>query len=94
MRTQLQRGEESRISVDLNKSQITSLVVVQQPTLGYKIARPRWKLTIALGLFFGLFGGLGFAFFREALSNTFGLPQQLEEAVRVPVLATLNRVPA
>ena len=93
LRTQLQRGEESRISSDLNKSQITSLVVVEQPTLGYKIARPRWKLTTALSIFFGLFGGLAFAFVRETLSETFSQPEQLEEVVRVPVLATLNRIP-
>ena len=93
LRTQLQRGEESRISSDLNKSQITSLVVVQQPSFGYKIARPRWKLTTALSIFFGLFGGLLFAFLRETWSETFSLPEQLEEAVRVPVLATLNRIP-
>ena len=92
MRTQLQRGEESRISVDLNKSQITSLVVVQQPTLGYKIVRPRWKLTTVLALFFGLFGGLGFAFIRETLSETFGFPEQLEAALQLPVLASLNWV--
>jgi uncharacterized protein involved in exopolysaccharide biosynthesis len=88
--TQLQRVEESRISTDLNKSQITSLAVVEQPTLGYKIARPRWKLSTALALFLGIFGGLAFGFLRESLGETFGLPEQLEEAVHVPVLATLN----
>jgi uncharacterized protein involved in exopolysaccharide biosynthesis len=90
--TQLQRVEESRISTDLNKSQITSLAIVQQPTLGYTIARPRWKLSTALALFLGVFGGLGFGFLRESLGETFGLPEQLEESVQVPVLATLNYI--
>ncbi len=92
--TQLQRVEESRISSDLNKSQITSLAIVQQPTLGYKLARPRWKLSTALALFLGIFGGLAFGFMRESLSETFGLPEQLEKAFQVPVLATLNHIPS
>jgi uncharacterized protein involved in exopolysaccharide biosynthesis len=87
---QLQRVTESRISTDLNKSQITSLAVVQQPTLGYKIARPRWKISTALALLLGLFGGLGFAFFRESVAETFSLPEQLTETTHVPVLATLD----
>jgi uncharacterized protein involved in exopolysaccharide biosynthesis len=90
--TQLQRVEESRISTDLNKSQITSVAVVEQPTLGYKVARPRWKLSTALSLFLGLFGGLAFAFMRESFSETFGLPEQLEQSVRVPVLTTLTLI--
>jgi uncharacterized protein involved in exopolysaccharide biosynthesis len=91
--TQLQRVEESRISSDLNKSQITSLAIVQQPTLGYKLARPRWKLSTALALFLGIVGGLSFGFIRESVGQTFGLPEQLEEVIHVPVLATLNLIP-
>jgi uncharacterized protein involved in exopolysaccharide biosynthesis len=92
--TQLQRVEESRISSDLNKSQITSLAIVQRPTLGYKLARPRWKLSTALALFLGIVGGLSFGFIRESIGETFGLPEQLEEVIRVPVLATLNLIPS
>lgn len=92
--TQLQRGQESRISAELNKQQLTSLAVVQQPTLGYKLARPRWKLSTALALFLGVFGGIAFAFMRESLSETFGLPEQIEDEFGVPVLATLNFMPS
>jgi uncharacterized protein involved in exopolysaccharide biosynthesis len=88
--TQLQRSEESRISADLNKSQITSLAIVQQPTLPYKLARPRWKLSTALALLLGLFGGLALSFAREALGETFSLPEQVEAALDVPLLATVN----
>ncbi len=94
MTTQLQRSEESRISADLNKSQITSLAIVQQPTLGYKLARPRWKLSTALALILGIFGGIAFGFMRESLSETFGLPEQIEDTFGVPVLVTLNRMPS
>jgi uncharacterized protein involved in exopolysaccharide biosynthesis len=90
--TQLQRREESRISTDLNNSKITSLAVVQQPTLPYKLARPRWKLSTALALFLGIFGGVAFAFMREAISETFGLPEQVEDSFGLPVLATLNQI--
>jgi capsular polysaccharide biosynthesis protein len=78
----------------LNKLQLTSLAVVQQPTLGYKLARPRWKLSTALALFLGIFGGIAFAFMRESLSETFGLPEQIENEFGVPVLATLNLMPS
>lgn len=90
--TQLQRVVESRISSDLNKSQLTSLAIIQQPTLGYKPARPRWKLTTALAIFTGVFGGLALCFVLEAISETFGLPEQIERAIGVPILTTLNVV--
>jgi len=93
LRTQLQRAEESRISADLNRSQITALSIVQQPTLGYKIARPRWKLMTALALLFGVFGGLAFGFLRESMDESFALPEHIEDVIGVPVLATLNYLP-
>lgn len=92
MTTQLQRVVESRISSDLNKSQLTSLAIIQQPTLGYKPSRPRWKLTTALALFTGLFGGIALCFLLEAIGETFGLPEQVERAIGVPILATINVV--
>jgi uncharacterized protein involved in exopolysaccharide biosynthesis len=92
--TQLQRVVESRISSDLNKSQLTSLAIIQKPTLGYKPARPRWKLTTALAAFTGLFGGIALCFVLESMEETVGLPEQVEQAIGVPILATINAVPA
>ena len=77
---QLQRVVESRISSDLNKSQITSLAVVQKPTLGYAPTRPRWKLTTALAVFMGLCGGIGVAFLLELSAQPEGLPGPVEPA--------------
>jgi len=92
--TQLQRIVESRISSDLNKSQITSLAVVQKPTLGYEPTRPRWLLTTALAVFMGLCGGVAAAFMFEVSGQTSGLPEQVERATGLPVLASLGAVPA
>jgi len=51
--------------------------------------RPRKALNLALGLFLGVFGGIGLAFFSEHFDHTFKKPQDIEEKLKLPMLASI-----
>ncbi|RPJ78649.1 MAG: polysaccharide biosynthesis tyrosine autokinase, partial [Deltaproteobacteria bacterium] len=52
-------------------------------------AKPRKKLNILLGIFFGIFGGIGLAFFIEYLDNTIKSSEDVEENLHIPVLGVI-----
>ncbi len=52
-------------------------------------AKPRKKLNVLLGIFFGIFGGIGLAFFIEYLDNTIKSSEDVEENLHIPVLGII-----
>jgi capsular polysaccharide biosynthesis protein len=46
-------------------------------------------LNIVLSIFLGGFGGLGLAFFSEYLDDSLEKPEDVEEALQIPVLASI-----
>jgi len=85
----LQRTEEARIKQDLDKASASSLTVVQQPNVPY--IPKRFVLVTLIGIAAGILGGIGICLALEVADETFGLPQQIEPALGVPVLITLNQ---
>ena len=71
------------------KSQTVNVWVLEKATLP---RRPIVNKTrdIVLGLFFGLFGGIGIAFFLEYLDNTIKTPEDVEEKYNLSVLSTIG----
>jgi len=81
--------EQARIDHALEMGKISNISVVQPATYPLKPVRPRKLLNLALGLFLGLFGGLGLAFFSETMDHTFKKPEDIEERLKLPTLATI-----
>jgi capsular exopolysaccharide synthesis family protein len=50
---------------------------------------PKKLLNIILGIFFGLFSGIGFAFLFEYFDNTYKSPEELEEETGLPFLGPI-----
>jgi len=92
-RSVLQRVEEARASEQLQRQKVTSIVVVQQPTVPLEPSRPRLLYIVA----FGGMAGLALAFVTcllwELSDERFSLPEQVTAALRLPVLASFGRVP-
>lgn len=92
----MQRSDEARSAAQLQRQNITSVVVIQQPTIPSEPARPRLLYIAALGVLGGLGLAAVVALVRELADQTFSLPEQIPDALDVPVLAsfgTLRRRP-
>jgi uncharacterized protein involved in exopolysaccharide biosynthesis/Mrp family chromosome partitioning ATPase len=81
--------EQARIDQALELEKISNISIVQPASYPVKPIRPKKLLNLALGLFLGLFGGLGLAFFSEYQDHSFKKPEDVDNRLHLPVLATL-----
>ncbi|HEU5048436.1 MAG TPA: GNVR domain-containing protein [Rickettsiales bacterium] len=83
-------SEEARINDKLSRKNITSVSVVDEPVVPLKPAYPRKGLVLILSLLTGIVASIGIALTLEAYDARFTTPEQLAQAVGVPVMATFN----
>lgn len=79
--------EQARIDQAMEMGKISNISLVQPATYPLEAVRPRKMLNLALGLFLGVFGGIGLAFFSEYMDHTFKKPEDIEEKLKLPTLA-------
>jgi uncharacterized protein involved in exopolysaccharide biosynthesis len=89
-RSYLERAQSARIVSDMNDAGITSLSVLQSPTLPYQPSRPRKLLLFIMALLGGFAAGLALCIFLESLDDTLALPEQVETVIGLPLLAVVN----
>jgi uncharacterized protein involved in exopolysaccharide biosynthesis len=87
------KRNESRMVDQLDKEAISDIVIQQPASLVLKKVAPKGSLLIPLGIFMGTVFGLAACIFvdRKNLANL-TTPEEIEEALGVPVLASLPRV--
>jgi uncharacterized protein involved in exopolysaccharide biosynthesis len=81
--------EQSRIDQALEIGKISNVSIVQPATFPMKPIKPNKMRNLALGLFLGLFGGIGLAFFSEYMDHTFRRPEDIEQRLELPTLAVI-----
>lgn len=81
--------EQARIDNALEIGKISNISVVQPATYPVNPVRPRKVLNLALGLFLGIFGGIGLGFFSEYMDHTFKKPEDIEEKLKLSTLAEI-----
>jgi capsular polysaccharide biosynthesis protein len=81
--------EQARIDQALEIGKISNVSIVQPATFPMNPVKPNKKRNLAMGLFLGLFGGIGLAFFFEYMDHTLRRPQDIEERLQLPTLAAL-----
>ena len=86
--------EQARIDHALESEKISNISVVQSATLPIKPIRPRKSLNLALGLFLGIFGAIGLAFFSEYIDHSIKTPEEAKERLQLPTLASIPLVRA
>lgn len=74
----------------LDLAQISNLSILQEPTIATSPIRPRKARNIALGLFLGLFGAIGFACLLDYTDDTFKNRSDVERLLDLPVLAIIS----
>lgn len=83
------RLKEASVSAGLTASNIRIVDRAEVPPFPI---RPRKALSILLSLFFGLTGGIGFAFFQEYLDNSIKAPEDIGRYLSLPTLGMVPRL--
>ncbi len=87
------KGREALASLSLDKSNLSTLVVAQQPTFILKHASPRGSLFLPIAVLLGGLAGLATAMFYERNHLSPSLNEaEVEQILEMPVLVTLPRV--
>lgn len=86
--------EQARIDHALESEKISNISVVQSATLPIKPIRPRKSLNLALGLFLGIFGAIGLAFFSEYIDHSIKTPEEAKDRLQLPTFASIPLVRA
>ncbi|MBI5591080.1 MAG: P-loop NTPase [Deltaproteobacteria bacterium] len=81
--------EQARIDQALEMDKISNISIVQPPSYPVKPIRPRVALNLVMGLFLGLFGGIGLAFVSEYLDHSIKKPEEVEQRLQLPILASI-----
>ncbi|MGD8975484.1 MAG: GumC family protein [Desulfobacterales bacterium] len=87
----LTKHEESRISSEMDSKKIANVSVINtaQPPLNPMVNKA--ILCLAVGLLFAVFGSVGLAIFLEFLNEDLERPEDIEELLGAPVLASVPR---
>ena len=84
--------EQARIDQALEFEKISNISVVQKATLPIEPISPRKFRNILMGIFVGIFGGLTVAFVFEYFDHSFNKPQDVEQRLGLPTLASIPRL--
>ena len=88
-RLYLTKFEEARISDAMDSEKMTSVSLIEPAQVPIKPVSPRVLLNVLLGFFLGVFGALGLAFFMHYLDDSLETVEDVEEALQLPVLASI-----
>jgi len=88
-RLYLTKFEESRISDAMDTEKIANVKLIEPAKRPLKPVSPRIRLNMVLAVFLGGFGAVGLAFFFEYLNDSLEKEEDVENYLRVPVLASI-----
>jgi uncharacterized protein involved in exopolysaccharide biosynthesis len=91
-RTYNQYFEQAHIAEELNKQRITTISVIEPATPADRAAKPNTSRILLISGGLAVVFGLLIAFFLEGLDERLNLPVQVEDALKLTVLASLPRL--
>ena len=90
-RLHLTEFDESRSSNAMDSEKIANASLLESAHAPLKPVSPNKLRNLMLGLLLGAFGGLGLAFFMEYIDDRLERPEQVEKALKLPVLASIPK---
>lgn len=87
-----QKFEEARISNAMDKEKIVNFTMIEPAQAPIRPVNPNRRLILAIAVFFGLFGALLTALTLEYLQDTLERPEEVEEYLKLPVLASIPQL--
>lgn len=86
-----QKTEEARVQSAMDNQKISSVRVLEKATIPTRPSFPNLPLNLIVSILVGLFGGIGFAFFKEYLDHSLESVEEVESKLKIPVLASVPR---
>jgi uncharacterized protein involved in exopolysaccharide biosynthesis len=87
----LSKHEESRINSEMEEREIANVSVIKPALLPLEPEGPKTVFNIAIGLFVAVFGSIGLALFLEFFNDNLERPEDIEEYLGAPVLASIPK---
>jgi succinoglycan biosynthesis transport protein ExoP len=84
-----QKTEEARVQSAMDNQKISSVRVLEKATVPTKPSFPNLPVNFIVSILVGLFGAVGFAFFKEYLDHGLGSVEDVESRLKIPVLASI-----
>jgi uncharacterized protein involved in exopolysaccharide biosynthesis len=81
--------EQARIDQALETKKISNISVIQPANASQKTVKPKKALNLGIGFFMAIIGGLGLAFFSEYLDHSIRSPEDVEEDLKLQLLASI-----
>jgi len=81
--------EQARIDQALETKKISNISMIQQASASQKPVKPKKARNLAVGFFLAVLGGLGLAFFSEYLDHSIRSPEDIEEDLKLQLLASI-----
>lgn len=85
----VERHEDAQISDVMNRLKLSNISVIEHAVVPAKPIKPNKLLNLLLGLMVGTASGLGYAYVKEKLAQTFSDPESVEKYLDVRVLVTV-----
>lgn len=89
--TYVNRAEESRLLDEMNKQKLSNIRVIQSASVPAEPVSMSKAQVIILGVVGGMILAVVSAFLSDKTRQTFSTPRQIEKALMLPVLASLQR---
>jgi uncharacterized protein involved in exopolysaccharide biosynthesis len=86
-----QKREEARIGDALDRQRIVNVAIAEAATVPALPAHPHWALTLLLGTLLAGLASPGLAFAVDYFDPSLRTPDELQETLRIPVLAALPK---
>jgi polysaccharide biosynthesis protein PslE len=83
------KHEETRISSEMDSKNIANVSIMEPAKLPLKPTGNKTLLSLAIGIFIAVFGSIGLAIFFEFLNEDLERPEDIEELLGAPVLASV-----
>lgn len=81
--------EESRIDQIVQQEKLSNIRILQEATLPTMPIAQRKYRNLAMGMFLGLFGGMGMAFILDYMDNTVKTPEDIEKRLKLQTLTSI-----